>query len=522
MICSKICEKYICHAKLVPLLYKISQAIVEDKSLSEIVSVLFEVMKQELGIIRGTINLFNRHSGKIFIHQSFGLTQEEEARGIYSEGEGITGKVMQSKKTIIVPRISGNPDFLNRTKSRTRREELESSFFCVPIVKGKKILGSISAERFYENPDLLKQDVTIVTIFASIIAQAIELYLMESEEKAMLKKENKRLLLALKEKFSPSNMIGTSEAMLEVYAFIQKIAKAKTTVLILGESGVGKELVAEAIHYQSDAGENPFIKFNCAALPENMVESELFGHEKGSFTGALNQRLGRFEEARGGTIFLDEVGELSLQVQAKLLRVLQEKTFERVGSNKSISVDLRILAATNKDLKKMVEQGTFREDLFYRLNVFPILVPPLRERGNDLIALTSHFIEKYSKLHNRPCKSLSVEALDRLLLYSWPGNVRELENTIERAVILSNENILEPYHFPASISGTVSSETRTQEKTRNKIDLLEQDAIINALKENRGNITGAASMLGLTRRMLGIRMEKYNLNYKDFRTGSRV
>ena len=518
MHCSKICDKYVCHANMLHSLSQISEAIIKEKKLTEIINVVFNIMKIELGIVRGSISFYSYRQEKIIIHKSFGLTKEEEERGVYSLGEGITGKVIESKKMMIVPRISANPFFLNKTKSRTDPRDLNSSFFCIPIIKGKKVLGCISAERYYDNSDLLDQDVTILTIIASIIGQSVELYLIENEEKILWEKENLRLLEALKEKFHPSNIIGNSKSMMEVYAFIEKISRAKTTILILGESGVGKELVAEAIHYNSNNSNAPFVKVNCAAIPESILESELFGHEKGSFTGATEQRKGRFEEADKGTIFLDEIGELSLAVQAKLLRVLQEKSFERVGSNKSINVDIRIIAATNRDLKVMVEKGGFREDLFYRLNVFPITVPPLRERGSDIIALTDYFIDRFCKDHKKETVKISATALEMLINYNWPGNVRELENVIERAIILSNENEIQPYDLPSSLKRKIISEEASENKLKSRMELIEYEVIIESLKKNRGNISKTAEELGLTRRILSLRLERYKINYKKFRT----
>jgi len=247
--------------------------------------------------------------------------------------------------------------------------------------------------------------------------------------------------------------------MQDVYELIHKVAGTKATVLILGESGVGKELVANAIHYNGLTSDGPFIKFNCAALPENIVESELFGHEKGSFTGAVAMRKGRFEMADGGSIFLDEIGELSLPMQAKLLRVLQEKTFERVGGMRPVKVDLRIIAATNRNLLDMVEKGTFREDLYYRLNVFPITIPPLRERGSDVILLADHFVMAYANETGKDVKRISTPALNMLMAYHWPGNVRELENVIERSVILSEDGVIHGYNLPPSLQ--TSTETGT-------------------------------------------------------------
>jgi Nif-specific regulatory protein len=302
--------------------------------------------------------------------------------------------------------------------------------------------------------------------------------------------------------------------MLEVYKLIEKITRSRATVLVLGESGVGKELVASAIHRHGANSTGPFVQFNCAALPESVIESELFGHERGSFTGAVGQRKGRFEEADGGTIFLDEVGELSLSMQAKLLRVLQEKSFERVGSSTPIKVDIRILAATNRDLPSMVAAGTFREDLYYRLNVFPITIPPLRDRGNDVIALADHFLNKFSG--SRTC-SIATSALNMLLCHHWPGNVRELENVIERACILSDDGVIHSQHLPESLQAPVIQDAPVPGSLEARLNALEYELIVDSLKTHKGNMTAAARQLGLTRRILGLRMSKHQLDHKRYR-----
>jgi len=350
-----------------------------------------------------------------------------------------------------------------------------------------------------------------------MIAPAVELYLMENFEKVHLEKEIRRLNDALKQKFKPVNIIGSSKTMLEVYELIRKITNTKTTVLILGESGVGKELVAGAIHFNSKLAEGPFVKFNCAALPESIIESELFGHEKGSFTGAATQRVGRFEDADGGTIFLDEVGELSMSMQAKLLRVLQEKTFERVGGNQTIKVDIRIITATNRDLVDMVAKGTFREDLFYRLNVFPITIPPLRDRGSDIITLADHFVSRFAKEAGKEIKRISTPALNMLMSYNWPGNVRELENVIERAVILTEDEVIHGCNLPPSLQTSVLTESDYKGSLEAKLASVEYEMLVEALKTHHGNMTEAARELGLTRRIMGLRLGKFNLDYKTFR-----
>jgi Nif-specific regulatory protein len=349
-----------------------------------------------------------------------------------------------------------------------------------------------------------------------MIAQAVRLRQSSQEEMNKLQEENTRLHEELKDRFRPSNIIGNSTNIRQVYELIEKVSKSDATVLILGESGVGKELVAHAIHYNSLRANKPFIQFNGAALPGDIIESELFGHEKGAFTGATAQRKGRFELADGGTIFIDEVGDMPINIQVKLLRVLQEKTFERVGGNEPIKVDVRILTATNQKLDALVEQGKFRLDLYYRLNVFPVVVPPLKERKTDILLLADHFVAKYAKANNKDIKRISTSAIDMLMAYHWPGNVRELENCIERAVILSGDGVIHGYNLPPTlqITGTTGIKEITLTDT---LEGLENEMICEALKSSKGNMAQAARELGLTERMMGIRAKKYNIDFHRFR-----
>lgn len=505
-----------CRIQAWPSLHEMSQVISQRADLAEIVQILLHIMEKYMCVVRGTVSLCDRNAGTIYIHESFGLTEEQEARGIYRFGEGITGKVVESGETMILQRIGDDKDFLNLTRTRTDQDD-DLSFICVPIKRGNKVLGTISVERIYDNDVLLNLDVELIGIVATMMAQAVELYLVENVDKASLLSENQRLQDALKERYRPSNIIGNCKSMREVYNLIEKVAKTKTTILILGESGVGKELVASAIHYSGFNPNGPFVQFNCAALPENLIESELFGHEKGSFTGATNFRKGRFEEADGGTIFLDEVGELPLAAQAKLLRVLQEKTLERVGTNKPIKVDIRIVAATNRNLEEMVANREFREDLYYRLNVFPMTIPPLRERGADIIALADYFVSRYAKQNGKDVKRISTPALNMLMSYHWPGNVRELENVIERATILSEGGVIHGYDLPPSLQTPVLSGTAQKGTFDARMAAYGYEMIVDALKTQDGNMTEAARELGLTRRVLGLRMKDYGMNYKDYR-----
>jgi Nif-specific regulatory protein len=510
------CECSTCRATVLPLLYDIGRTISECEDLQKITRALLSIMKDQIGVVRGMLTLHHSLTGNIFVHESIGLTEAEEARGVYAIGEGITGKVVESGKPIVLHHIRDESAFLGRTRIRNA-EDLDCAFICIPILRGKKVLGTISIEKPYFKRNHISDDVELLTFISAIIAQAVEIYLLNNADKIFLENENMRLQRALQRKFHPDNIIGNSSPMREIYAIVEKISQARATVLILGESGVGKELIANAIHYNSPCANGPFIKFNCSALPESIIESEFFGHEKGAFTGADTTRKGRFEEADGGTIFLDEVGELSLSTQSKLLRVLQERTFERIGSNRPVQVNIRVITATNRDLAAMVNSGRFREDLYYRLCVFPILIPPLRERGDDIIALCDYFITKFAKQNGKPPLKLSTAALQMLLNYHWPGNVRELENVIERAVILCETEAIQGSHLPPSLQGSLLSGDKENTVLASKLALVEYEYLVDALRTARGNTTEAARNLGITRRMLGIRLKKYGLDFRYFR-----
>lgn len=512
------CDFGECRTDLLPLLFEMSKIVTENGNLSTTLQILVRLMQRHMKIIRGMVTLYASDYGKIFIHESFGLTDEEAAKGVYYLGEGITGKVVESGKSIIVPRISEEPAFLNRTGSRHDISASKLSFLCVPIMRGRKVMGTISAERIYDNKGLLQLDVEILSILAATTAYAVELYLLENIRKVELEAENQRLRNALKAKFKPANIIGNSKPMQEVFGMIEKVCRSRATVLLLGESGVGKERVAHAIHYGSQCSNEAFVVFNCAALPESIIESELFGHEKGAFTGATAMRKGRFEEADGGSIFLDEVGELSLPMQAKLLRVLQEKSFERVGGNTPIKVNIRIIAATNRNLPDMVANGSFREDLFYRLHVFPITIPPLRERGHDIIELAEFIIARNAEEMGVEIHRISTPAINMLLCYHWPGNVRELENVISRAMLLTEDGVVHGYHLPPSLQPPVVNDVSGGSGSLEaRLNAIEYEMIVEALKLHHGNTTEAATHLGLSRRILGLRMGKYSLSHKDYR-----
>lgn len=330
----------------------------------------------------------------------------------------------------------------------------------------------------------------------------------KSIDKKQLLEENRQLKEILQERFHLENIIGSSSALEEVMSMVQRCATSNATVIIRGESGTGKELIATALHFASNRKDHPFVKVNCAALPESLLESELFGHVKGAFTGALADRKGKFEEADKGTIFLDEIGEISLTTQSKLLRVLQEKEFERVGSNQTIKVDVRIITATNRNLEEAVELKELREDLFYRLNVVPIYIPPLRKRREDIISLINHFIDNFSKENNKKIKGITQDAKNILVKYDYPGNIRELENLIERAVVISRDEMISVKDLPVSVTSYHSGEVETS----GGIELMtleeaEKRLIQLALEKHNGVQTRAAKELGISERALRYKLK---------------
>ena len=499
------------------LLFEISQALERSLDIREVVNPVLESMAEHMGMLRGTLTLLNRNTGEIVIEAAYGLSANQQKRGKYRLGEGITGKVVETGRPAIVPHISEEPLFLDRTGARKNLKKEEISFICVPIKIGNEVIGALSVDRLFDENISFEEDIRLLSIIAAMIAQAVKLRQTVQEDKQRLLEENIRLQEALKDRFHPANMIGNSKAMLKVYDLISKVARTDTTVLIRGESGTGKELVANAIHYNSLRAAKPFVKVSCAALPETVIESELFGHEKGAFTGAIATRKGRFELAQGGTIFLDEIGDLSPAMQIKLLRVLQEKEFERVGGTGTIKVDVRVIAATNRDLEELIEKGQFREDLYYRLNVFPIHLPPLRKRRTDIPLLADFFVEKYSKMHHKSIKRISTPAIDMLMSYHWPGNVRELENCIERAVILSQDDVIHGHHLPPTLQTAEASGTKPKGTLTSALEGVEKELLLEALKSSRGNMAKAAKSLGITERMMGIRVKKYGIDFKRFR-----
>ncbi|HKJ97781.1 MAG TPA: sigma 54-interacting transcriptional regulator [Desulfotignum sp.] len=500
----------------ISLLYEISEALNQHMDMKKSLFKVLGVLSESMNLVRGIIFLTNRETGEIRIEIAHGISEETTRQIKYIPGEGIIGKVVESGKSAVVPRISKEPLFLDKTHSRNLSQGQDYSFICVPIKKENQVVGAISADRPFEGKHSLQQGEKLLTVVAAMLAHHVINIENVRLEKERLKSENLRLKTELENRYSFSNIIGNSNKMREVLQMISQVSFSSATVLIRGESGTGKELVANAIHYNSERHHKPFIKINCAAIPENLIESELFGHEKGAFTGASHLKKGKFEIADQGTVFLDEIGNMALGAQVKLLRVLQEKEFERVGGYKPIKTDVRIVAATNANLEEMVQQGRFRDDLYFRLNVFPIYIPSLRMRKTDIILLADHFLEKYRKEHGKDIKRITTPAIDMMMEYHWPGNVRELENCIERAVILCNEGAVHSYHLPATLQTGTDSKTLPQ-SLETAVAGLEKEIIMDALKNTRGNIKKAARLIQITVRKFSYKAARYNINYKDFR-----
>jgi Nif-specific regulatory protein len=509
----------------------IGEAVYLDTALARVFQVLHDILRMD----RATLVLLDPHKQRLEIKASYGLTIEEERRGIYGLSEGICGQIFQSGSPCVVPDINSEPLFLNRTGARTTIKKDQISFIGVPVLMAQKPVGVLTVDRLFGPETSFKEDVGFLSVLATLISQFIALHQAITRKEKRLVEENRSLKAELHGRFNRHYIIGQSRPMQEVFATIEKVAPSRATALLLGESGTGKELVARAIHEASPRRDKNFIKINCAALPENLLESELFGHEKGAFTGATASRAGRFELADGGTLFLDEIGELPLSLQAKLLRVLQERQFERLGGTKTLEVDVRIIAATNVNLEDAVARGTFRNDLYYRLNVLPFHLPPLRERKSDIPILLNHFLRASIERNDKEVE-LSQEVLDFLMNYNWPGNVRELQNLIERLVILTDKGILYQSDLPKEMGNPLPQETITASPARKSVPLpgldssvspgnhpalhsledLERAEIKAALMRNGWVQARAARDLGLTQRQIGYRIKKFNLDRPEF------
>ena len=496
--------------KYISTIRKISNLVSQNIDFTEMMKKILVILSKEVKMQRGMITIYRRDLQEIHVDVTYGIPEKGE-KVFYKIGEGVTGKVVATGRPIAIPRLDKEPLFLDRTGARREIDRSKLAFICVPIKYGKEVVGTLSVDRISDKEDL-RFEVAFLETIANIIASKVH--------SRRIMEENIKLRDAISRHSPVGTIIGNSYSMREVANLINQVADSDTTVLITGETGTGKGLVASEIHYRSRRKNGPFVRVNCGAIPENLIESELFGHEKGAFTGAITSRKGKFEEANGGTIFLDEIGELSQSAQVKLLKVLEDKEISRIGSNKPIKVDVRIIAATNKNLEEEVEKGNFRLDLYYRLNIFPIHLPPLRERGSDIILLADYFVQKLSEKLGKKITRIDSSALELMMSYHWPGNVRELQNCIERAILLAEGDVIYGYHLPPSLQ--IDKEPKQDRllftgNFKELVENYEKTLIINALKKAKGKQAKAAEILGTTKRIIQYKIQKYKIDYKKYK-----
>jgi Nif-specific regulatory protein len=500
------------HPRHMEVLATISGILASQSGQEQMLAAVLREMEKALGMVRGTVMLLSPDGSELLVGAAPGIPSADFERLRYRRGEGIIGSVVQTGMPAIVPQVSEEPRFTNRIHKRLGAEEV--SFLCVPIVLGSEVVGTLSVDILSEQTEQLHEHCRFLEIVASMITYDVKARRAEATQRQSWEAETLRLRNALEERFRPENIIGNSHSMREVYVKIHQVAGCDITVLIRGESGTGKELVASAVHYTSPRAKKPFVKVNCAALNENLLESELFGHEKGAFTGALCARTGRLEEAEGGTLFLDEIGDLSLTAQAKILRVLQERVVERVGGRAPTPVDVRLLAATNKDLEAEIAKGAFREDLYYRIKVVHIHMPPLRDIREEIPLLATHFLKEYGKESGRAGLEFSPAVMRKLTTSPWPGNVRQLRNEVMRLAACARESFIGEDDLwegiPTAAYDQPRPRTAKAQSLKTAVEDLEKQMIAEALKETRNNQLQAARTLGLSRQGLINKMKRYS------------
>lgn len=502
----------------------IGTAVELDATFSHILTVLHRSLKME----RASLLLLDKTRQKLAIRASCGLSVTAQTSGAYRPDEGICDHIFQRCSPFVMADSNAEPLFLNRTGARTGISRSSVGFLGAPVIVQGEPAGILTVDRLFGDDISLTEDLRFLSVVAALLAQFITLHRQIEKKEATLIKENLGLKAKLRHIHGGHFIIGHSKPMQAVFSIIEKAGAGSATALLLGESGTGKELVARAIHCSGSSKEAPFIKINCAALPEPFLERELFGHEKDGFTSARAAKPGRLELAAGGTILLDEIGAMPWSVQAKTLRVLQEQQAARINGTKTYPVDVRIVAATSVSLETAVNHGEFSADLYYRLNVVPIILPPLRERTDDIPLLFNHFLQKSNERNGRHIK-LSPNLLDFLVSYSWPGNVREMQNMVERMVILAEGNRLTLVDLPSNISGAVKPPPKTptppdgayppltrtpsfSQARPQQLHEIEKQEVEAALRRNGWVQVRAARELGLSQRQIGYRIKKYGLN----------
>jgi Nif-specific regulatory protein len=512
--------------KLKDILINISQDIEKVLELKDSFEIIMKKLADHFGILRGMLVLFEKgDANKLSVFTAYHITEEEMSRGIYKVGLGVVGKVVETGKAISIPNIHQDSAFLNKMQIK-RDKNIPISFIAVPIKVEGVVIGVLAVEKVFENGYILQDEEGLMILIASITANKVKAFEKMLKEKESLLEENISLRKELHKNFGLNNIVGNSKAMEEVFDLIQTVADSNSSILILGESGTGKELAAKALHVGSSRKDGPFVSINCASIPENLLESELFGYKKGAFTGAAGDKKGKFLLANGGTLFLDEIGDMPLYLQAKLLRATQEREIEPIGSETKIKIDIRIISATNKNLDKLIKEGKFREDLYYRLNVVEIKLPTLRERKEDIPLLVHYFMNKYSERDNKNVKNISQETLRLLQSYNWPGNIRELENVVERAVLLAKSSTIEISNLPSFLIDTeevpdiqiskwieafVKNPTYEGLIYKKLVGHIEKELINKSLIHKNRNKFKTAEFLGINRNTLRSKMEEYHI-----------
>jgi Nif-specific regulatory protein len=508
----------------VALLREIARLMGKSLNPDRVIREMLHLMSEWLGLNRGRVLLANPTGESLAIAYAYGLTQSEIENGKFKAGEGLTGRVFSSGQVCVVQDIDQDPDYLYRTVERSRLPTETVAFIALPIQQENKTIGVLAVQRLRSRQRALNDDIEILKTLATLIAQVLRIHEEVERRTASLQAENQTLRQQLQRYDGQHGILGNSPPMLTCLSQIDRLGPTDISVLILGESGTGKEVFARALHNTSARKNAPFVKVNCAAIPESLFESEMFGYEKGAFTGASSAQQGRFEQAQGGTLFLDEVGEIPLAQQSKLLRVLQDRTVTRVGGRKETTLNIRVLAATNRNLSKEVTQGHFRLDLFYRLSVVSMKLPALRERGSDIALLISHYLHQAALTYQRNIR-LNAQAFDMLCAYDWPGNIRQLQNLMTRLVLMSpreeidcedirshlqEEVILKPADTfsapPVQASNAVADGALT--RTYFEVNSHDNTTLMDALNTAKGNKSKAAQALGLTRRQFIYRLEK--------------
>jgi Nif-specific regulatory protein len=517
----------------IELLYEIAVMLSVSEDIEESIEKGMRMLKHNKYFDRCALFLLNDDKTQLEICASIDLTPQQRTIAVYKIGEGATGLAAKSAEPIVIENIHNNINYLNKMGALSTSSV---SYVAVPIIQKDGVVGVISANINKDSQLNFDEIVRMLTILGSLSIGSLTVHRRFTKEKEEIQELKSYYQEEMLSEYKFENIIGRSKNMRQIFSMLETVAPSDATILVRGETGTGKELIAAAVHNISPRHNGPFIKLNCAAISETLLESELFGHEKGAFTDAKEMRKGRFELADGGTLFLDEIGDITPSLQVKLLRILQEQEFERVGGTKTIKTNVRLVAATNRNLEEMVKKGEFREDLFYRLNVIPINLPPLRERYEDIQLLIEHYLQKYMKTHHKKMH-FSKQALEVLLEYPWPGNIRELQNTMERIVLICPEGELAPemlnhvlpfnyqkMHMPQVEEPEPVPETVTQESsspvshqdvsslTKSSLQDMEKEAIIKALIENHGIQTKAAKQLGMTARQIGYKIKKYDID----------